>query len=127
MPFFAFSGGDCTEKCTSGREEAHEAISAGPRNWRAACGNALILPRLLKLVNMIPWKWRYSLTTVCAALMIFDAGMTLLSLDCWYQRVAGDPIQNAVEQFMADHYDNEFMQNHFQSMSIDPSNSTRTS
>ena len=87
----------------------------------------LILPRLLKLVNMIPWKWRYSLTTVCAALMIFDAGMTLLSLDCWYQRVAGDPIQNAVEQFMADHYDNEFMQNHFQSMSIDPSNSTRTS
>ena len=86
----------------------------------------LILPRLLKLVNMIPWKWRYSLTTVCAALMIFDAGMTLLSLDCWYQRVAGDPIQNAVEQFMADHYDNEFMQDHFQSMSIDPSNSTRT-
>ena len=86
----------------------------------------LILPRLLNLVNMIPWKWRYSLTTVCAALMIFDAGMTLLSLDCWYQRVAGDPIQNAVEQFMADHYDNEFMQDHFQSMSIDPSNSTRT-
>lgn len=86
----------------------------------------LILPHLLKLVNMIPWKLRYSLTTVCAALMIFNAGMTLLSLDCWYQRVAGDPIQNAVEQFMADHYDNEFMEHHFQSMSIDPSNSTRT-
>lgn len=85
----------------------------------------LILPRLLKVVNMIPWQWRYSLTTVCAALMIFNAGMTLLALDCWYQREAGDPIQNAVEQFMAEHYGNEFMANHFQSMSIDPSNSTR--
>ncbi len=86
----------------------------------------LILPHLLKLVNMIPWKLRYSLTTVCAALMIFNAGMTLLALDCWYQREAGDPIQNAVEQFMADHYDNSFMEHRFQSMSIDPSNTTRT-
>ena len=86
----------------------------------------LILPRLLELVNLIPWKWRYSLTSVCAALMIFNAGMTLLALDCWYQREAGDPIQNAIEQFMADHYDNEFMENRFQSMHIDPANSTRT-
>lgn len=86
----------------------------------------LILPRLLKLVNLIPWQWRYGLTTVCAALMIFNAAMTLLALDCWYQREAGDPIQNATEQFMADHYGNDFMKNHFQSMSINPDNSTRT-
>lgn len=85
----------------------------------------LILPRLLKLVNMIPWKLRYSFTTLCAALMIFDAGMTLIAFDCWYQREAGVPVQNAVEQFMADNFDNEFMQSHFQSMSIDPSGSTR--
>ncbi len=87
----------------------------------------LILPRLLALVNMIPWKIRYSLTTVCAALMFFDAAMTLIALDCWYQRVAGDPVQSAVEQFMADNFDNGFMQNHFQTMSIDPSNTTRAS
>ena len=85
----------------------------------------LILPRLLKLVNMIPWKLRYSLTTLCAALMIFDAGMTLIAFDCWYQREAGVPVRNAVEQFMADNFDNEFMQSHFQTMSIDPSSSTR--
>ena len=32
----------------------------------------LILPKLLEVVNLIPWKWRYTLTSICAALMIFD-------------------------------------------------------
>ena len=85
----------------------------------------LILPRLLKLVNMIPWKLRYSFTTLCAALMIFDAGMTLIAFDCWYQREAGIPVRNAIEQFMADNFDDEFMKSHFQTMSIDPSGTTR--
>ena len=30
-----------------------------------------------KLVNLIPWNWRYAVTTVCAALMIVDGAMTL--------------------------------------------------
>lgn len=86
----------------------------------------LCLPRLLELVNMIPWNWRYSVTTVCAALMIVNGFLTLASLDCWYQREAGIEPRNAIEQFCAKHYDNEFMENRFQSMSIDPSNTTRT-
>lgn len=86
----------------------------------------LCLPRLLKVVNIIPWNWRYSVTTVCAALMIVNGFLTLASLDCWYQREAGIAPSNALEQFCAKHYDNDFMANRFQSMSIDPSNSTRT-
>ena len=46
----------------------------------------LLLPWMLKIVNLIPWNWRYAVTTVCAALMIADGGLTLLALDCWYQR-----------------------------------------
>lgn len=86
----------------------------------------LLLPRMLKLVNLIPWNWRYSLTTVCAVLMLVNGFMTLASLDCWYQREDGKQPQNALEQFCAEHYDNQFMQDHFQSMSINPDNSTRT-
>lgn len=86
----------------------------------------LCLPRLLALVNVIPWNWRYSVTTVCAALMVVNGFLTLASLDCWYQREAGIEPTNALEQFCAEHYDNDFMAERFQTMSIDPDNATRT-
>lgn len=85
----------------------------------------VFLPLMLKLVNLIPWQLRYSLTAVCAALMIFNGIMTLFSLDCWYSRLAGLEPDNALAWFFAEHFDNEWMANHFQSMSIDPSVSTR--
>ncbi len=85
----------------------------------------LLLPRMLKLVNIIPWNWRYGVTTVCAALMIVNGALTLFAFDSWYQREAGIEPTNAIEQFCARHYDNEFMENRFQSMSIDPDNATR--
>ncbi len=84
-----------------------------------------ILPGMLKLVNMIPWKWRYTVTAVAAAFMLADGFMTLFALDCWYSRLAGAEPDNALAWFCAEHYDNEWMANHFQSMSIDPSMSTR--
>lgn len=87
----------------------------------------LLLPWMLKLVNLIPWNWRYTVTTICAVLMIADGAMTLLALDCWYQREAGRPPETAVGEFMNKHFDNQYMEHRFQSMSIDPSNATRTS
>lgn len=85
----------------------------------------LCLPRMLKLVNLIPWKWRYSLTTLCAALMIFDGAMTLIALDCWYQREAGNQPTNAVEMYCAENFDNEYMEHRFQTMTLNPDNATR--
>ncbi len=86
----------------------------------------LFLPIMLRLVNLIPWNWRYVVTSICAALMIFDGAMTLLSLDCWYQREAGIKSNSAVEVFFEKHYGNDFMKDHFQSMTINPSDSART-
>ena len=85
----------------------------------------LLLPLMLRLVNLIPWNWRYSVTSVCAAFMIANGVMTLMSLDCWYEREAGRTPDTPVEQFFAEHYDNEFMEHRFQSMSIDPDLATR--
>ena len=85
----------------------------------------IFLPWMLRLVNLIPWNWRYTLTAVCATLMVADCVMTLLSFDCWYERMAGNQPESAMEQFMARNFDNHYMADRFQSMSINPEDATR--
>ncbi len=85
-------------------------------------------PLLLKIVNLIPWNWRYSVTVVCAVLMMVDCVLTLSSLDCWYQREAGTmdyEHASAITQFCNDNYDDDFMTNRFQSMTMNPDNASR--
>lgn len=88
----------------------------------------LATPLLLKIVNLIPWNWRYAVTTVCATLMIIDCALTLAAFDCWYQREAGTmdyQHASAITQFCNDHFDNEFMANRFQSMTMNPDDASR--
>lgn len=85
----------------------------------------VLLPRLLKLINMIPWKRRYSATVILTAVMLIDSVMTLQSLDYWYQRVNGTVRNIPVAQFYDKHFDNEYMENRFQSMTMSPKDATR--
>lgn len=85
----------------------------------------VLLPRLLKLINMIPWKRRYSATVILTAVMLIDGVMTLQSLDYWYQRVNGTVRNIPVAQFYDKHFDNEYMENRFQSMTMSPKDTTR--
>ncbi len=86
----------------------------------------LLLPVMLYFVKKIPWSIRYTLTTACALLLIFDGLFTIVTIDCWYKREAGDPITTQVEKFCERHYDDAYMQNRFQTMTMDPANATRT-
>ncbi len=85
----------------------------------------VLLPRLLKPINMIPWKRRYSATVILTAVMLIDGVMTLQSLDYWYQRVNGTVRNIPVAQFYDKHFDNEYMENRFQSMTMSPKDATR--
>lgn len=85
----------------------------------------LLLPQLLKLINLIPWNWRYGVTAVCAALMLLDGVMTIQSIDCWYGRMAGKAPDTPIERFYAEHFDNDYMQNRFQTMTMDVDDATR--
>ena len=85
----------------------------------------VLLPRLLKLINMIPWKRRYSATVILTAVMLIDGVMTLQSLDYWYQRVNGTVRNIPVAQFYDKHFDNGYMENRFQSMTMSPKDATR--
>ena len=85
----------------------------------------LCLPWMLKLINLIPWQARYSFTTLCAVLMLVNGVMTLEALDCWFERLSGIPQTTPVEQFYAEHYDNDYMAHRFESMTITPDDSAR--
>ena len=88
--------------------------------WIKVC-----LPWLLRLINKIPWKMRYSFTTFCAILMVINGVMTLQSLECWYERESNIQPSSPIEEFYAEHFDNDYMANRFQSMTITPSDSSR--
>lgn len=88
----------------------------------------LLLPLMLKIVNLIPWNWRYTVTTICATLMLADCLMTLASLDCWYQREAGTmnyENPSAIVEFCNEHYTDEYMTNRFQTMTMNPDSAAR--
>lgn len=85
----------------------------------------ICLPRLLELINLIPWKLRYSLTVIVAALMIVNGGMTVCALDCWFSRESGHEPSSPAEQFFAEHFDNDYMEHRFESMTIHPDVSSR--
>ncbi len=85
----------------------------------------LILPGMLWLVNKIPWNWRYVVTTIAALLMAVDCVMTLQALDCWYERLSHDPVDTPIQHFYADHFDDAYMADRFQSMTVDPGSAVR--
>ena len=85
----------------------------------------LCLPWMLKLINLIPWKVRYSFTALCAVLMLVNGVMTLEALDCWFERLSGIPQTTPVERFYAEHYDDAYMAHRFESMTITPDDSAR--
>ncbi len=78
----------------------------------------LLLPLTLRVVNLIPWNWRYWLTVACALLMAVNIVMSLQALDCWHERLSDKPTVSPIQQFYAEHFDNEFMADRFQTMTI---------
>lgn len=88
----------------------------------------VVMPSVVKIINKIPWNWRYMLTIVASALMLTNAIMTLQSLDCWYERVSSghETANNSnITKFYATHFDDEYMEKRFESMTIVPDEAVR--
>lgn len=86
-----------------------------------------LLPGLLRVINVFPWGLRYWATMLCTIFMACNLGLTLIALNCWYERAAGNEPDLPIEVFAATYYGDSFMQRHFETMTIDPSRTARAS
>lgn len=79
-----------------------------------------LMPRLIGLVDRIPWKMRYLATGLCFILMMANGVMTLQALGYWQARLGGAEPTGTIERFYASQFNDEFMQRRFESMTITP-------
>lgn len=80
----------------------------------------LALPYVMAMIDRIPLRVRVPLTTVCTVILLTDAILTVICLDCWYQRKLGIPVETPWQQLCATYFDDEFMQSRFETMSMWP-------
>ncbi len=76
------------------------------------------LPVVMKIINLIPLKGRNLITSLLAVFMAVDIVVTIVSLNCWYERMAGDPVETPVQVFFNTYYNNDWMQNRFEAMGM---------
>ena len=83
------------------------------------------LPVATRLVERIPVSVRTPLTALAFVFIVADSTLTLACLDSWFWRSAGYPVENAVQQFCATYFGDEFMRTRFETMSMWPTLASR--
>lgn len=81
----------------------------------------LFLPIVYDAIDHIPEKIQKGVAIALAAFMVVDVVMTLGAFACWFDRQAGTPVETPAQSFFAEHFDDDFMGERFQTMSIYPS------
>lgn len=76
------------------------------------------LPLTMKAIGRIPQHARGWLTAVCAAFMAVNIAVTLVSFGCWFERQSGYPVITPVQEFFAENFGDEFMEDRFQTMTM---------
>ena len=78
----------------------------------------VLYPRMSRLVDrFINWKHK-TFVLVVTVLMVANIVVSLAALWRYGERQAGDAPDNAVERFLDEHYDDEFMEHRYQNMRL---------
>lgn len=77
-----------------------------------------LYPWLASLLDHMPRKVLDASGMLIVAFFIVDALFTLEAFNCWYERLNGMPVMTPIQQFFDTHYGNDFMKQHFQTMSL---------
>lgn len=76
------------------------------------------LPFVMKLIDTLSFLMVRPVTAIVSVLLAVDVAMTFVTINCWFDRLDGVPVETPVQQFCAEHYDNAFMQHRFGVMTI---------
>lgn len=80
----------------------------------------LLMPVVYDLIDHIPTRIQHTLATALAVFLAVDVAFTIAAFTCWFDRQAGEPADTQFQAFFAEHFDDEFMSERFQTMSIYP-------
>lgn len=80
-----------------------------------------LLDRACSHLQQIP-RWP---TRACVLFMTLNIALTLVSLNCWYHRQAGEELETPIQWVCASVMDDSFMAQRFQTMAIAPELSLR--
>ena len=69
-------------------------------------------------------RW-FFVAQLALAKPLVDAVMTLMALDAWYSRMAGIEPDSPVMSFFNTYFNDDFMAERFQTMSLDPGEAGR--
>lgn len=81
----------------------------------------LLMPIVYDIIDHIPVRAQQTIAVALAVFMAVDIAFTLAAFTCWFDRQAGNPVDSPVQTFFAEHFDDDFMAERFQTMSIYPS------
>jgi len=83
------------------------------------------LPVVVRAVDRLPQRPVRLVAKILLVLLVVDGAMTLVAFDCWFLRTSGVPVEGAIQQFFAAHFDDTFMASRFETMSMWPSLASR--
>ena len=78
----------------------------------------LALPAVMDLIDRIPLRVRVPLTLAFSVVLLVDAVLTVVAMNCWYLRKLGQPVDTPWQEFCAYYFNNEFMETRFETMSM---------
>jgi uncharacterized membrane protein len=78
----------------------------------------LALPRVLNIVERIPWRWRIPFTAVMTVFMALNIVFTVSALDRYYERSKDIPATRPMERITDDLFPDSWMQAHFENMEL---------
>ncbi len=78
----------------------------------------LIMPFFIEGINLVPHRLMSIITVAAAVFMCVDITLTIGAMDCWYRRLAGAEVSGPIQDFFNTYFDNEFMANRFQTITV---------
>ena len=75
-------------------------------------------PYVVHVIDFIPHSWRHVSTVLITIWLVLDVLTTIVGFSCWFERLEGNEPQGIVQEYFAQAYDDEFMEERFEVMSM---------